>query len=124
MPVCSYFLLDSLIETELKVFLFSNSVLDMHGVPGSQNGEQSSGQLTKSPTFFGGDANTETASQLRSDEMIKAVIKFVETSPYRSVITGIEVSQAFTFWIMYIQLTASRFIISQSTNLGMLLSST
>ncbi|GAA5952112.1 hypothetical protein JCM3765_005198 [Sporobolomyces pararoseus] len=66
------------------------AILDMHGVPGSQNGEQSSGQLTKSPTFFGGDANTETASQLRSDEMIKAVIKFVESSPYRSVITGIE----------------------------------
>lgn len=68
-------------------------VLDMHGVPGSQNGEQSSGHLTTTPSFFGGDANTETASQLRSDEMIKAVIQFVENSPYRSVITGIEVSR-------------------------------
>ncbi|GAA5938853.1 glycoside hydrolase family 5 protein [Sporobolomyces koalae] len=66
------------------------AILDMHGVPGSQNGEQSSGHLTTTPSFFGGDANTETASQLRSDEMIKAVIEFVENSPYRSVITGIE----------------------------------
>ncbi|GAA5833996.1 hypothetical protein JCM3766R1_002490 [Sporobolomyces carnicolor] len=66
------------------------AILDMHGVPGSQNGEQSSGHLTTTPSFFGGDANTETASQLRSDEMIKAVIQFVENSPYRSVITGIE----------------------------------
>ncbi|GAA5897167.1 uncharacterized protein JCM6883_006602 [Sporobolomyces salmoneus] len=66
------------------------AILDMHGVPGSQNGEQSSGHLTTTPSFFGGDPNTETPSQLRSDEMIKAVIQFVETSPYRSVITGIE----------------------------------
>ncbi|GAA5860760.1 hypothetical protein JCM5353_008005, partial [Sporobolomyces roseus] len=64
------------------------AILDMHGVPGSQNGEQSSGHLTTTPSFFGGDANT--VSQVRSDEMIKAVIQFVETSPYRSVITGIE----------------------------------
>ncbi|GAA5885766.1 hypothetical protein JCM16303_006055 [Sporobolomyces ruberrimus] len=66
------------------------AILDMHGVPGSQNGEQSSGQLTKNAAFFGGDANTLTSSQVRADEMIKAVIQFVETSPYRSVITGIE----------------------------------
>ena len=71
------------------------AVLDMHGVPGSQNGEQSSGHLTTSPSFFGGDANT--VSQRRSDEMIKAVIQFVETSPYRSVITGIEVSFLLSF---------------------------
>lgn len=70
-------------------------VLDMHGVPGSQNGEQSSGQLTKNAAFFGGDANTLTSSQVRADEMIKAVIQFVETSPYRSVITGIEVCLIF-----------------------------
>jgi hypothetical protein len=81
-----------LLSLDSELTPFSQSVLDMHGVPGSQNGEQSSGQLTKNAAFFGGDANTETSSQLRADEMIKAVIQFVETSPYRSVITGIEVS--------------------------------
>ncbi|GAA6064089.1 hypothetical protein JCM10212_003447 [Sporobolomyces blumeae] len=66
------------------------AILDMHGIPGSQNGEQSSGHLTTQPSWFGGSADSETPNQVRSDAMIKAVISFVENSPYRSVVTGIE----------------------------------
>ncbi|GAA5961798.1 hypothetical protein JCM21900_003312 [Sporobolomyces salmonicolor] len=66
------------------------AILDMHGVPGSQNGEQSSGHLTTEPSWFGGSASTETPDQQRSDQMIQVVTEWVANSPYRSVVTGIE----------------------------------
>jgi hypothetical protein len=37
----------------------------------SQNGEQSSGQLTTTPSWFGGSASSETPSQTRSDQVLK-----------------------------------------------------
>ncbi|GAA5859030.1 hypothetical protein JCM8547_003974 [Rhodosporidiobolus lusitaniae] len=64
--------------------------LDMHGLPGSQNGEQSSGHLTTSPSWFGPDGGDLTTNQQRSDNVIKAVTDWVAQTPYRSVITGIE----------------------------------
>ncbi|GAA5942766.1 hypothetical protein JCM10213_002939 [Rhodosporidiobolus nylandii] len=67
------------------------AIIDMHGLPGSQNGEQSSGQLTTSPTWFGSSADTLTPNQQRSDDLVKAVTEWVAASPYRSVVAGIEV---------------------------------
>ncbi|GAA6046950.1 hypothetical protein JCM3770_003446 [Rhodotorula araucariae] len=66
-------------------------LIDAHGLPGSQNGEQSSGQLTKTPSWFGGSAATETPNQLRSDAMVVAMTEFLARTPYRSVVTGLEV---------------------------------
>ncbi|GAA5823296.1 hypothetical protein JCM11251_007558 [Rhodosporidiobolus azoricus] len=66
-------------------------LLDAHGLPGSQNGEQTSGQLTTSPTWFGSEADSVTPNQERSDAMVKAITEFVASSPYRSVVSGIEV---------------------------------
>ncbi|CDR45229.1 hypothetical protein NBRC10512_002929 [Rhodotorula toruloides] len=67
------------------------AILDCHGLPGSQNGEQSSGQLTTTPSWFGGSAASETPNQVRSDQMVAAITDWVAKSPYRSVVTGIEV---------------------------------
>ncbi|GJN92480.1 hypothetical protein Rhopal_005510-T1 [Rhodotorula paludigena] len=67
------------------------ALLDFHGLPGSQNGEQSSGHLTENPSWFGGSADTETPNQLRSDEMVKAATEWLAQTPYRSVVSGIEV---------------------------------
>ena len=54
-------------------------------LPGSQNGEESSGHLTESPAWFG-----NTVNQGRSDATVAAVIAWLETNPYRSVVSGIE----------------------------------
>ncbi|GAA5969427.1 hypothetical protein JCM11641_008113 [Rhodosporidiobolus odoratus] len=67
------------------------AIIDMHGLPGSQNGEQSSGQLTENPSWFGASADSLTPNQQRSDEMVKAVTEWLADTPYRSVVTGIEV---------------------------------
>ncbi|GAA5894432.1 hypothetical protein JCM6882_004819 [Rhodosporidiobolus microsporus] len=66
-------------------------LLDAHGLPGSQNGEQTSGQLTTEPSWFGSEATSITPNQERSDAMVKAITEFVAASPYRSVVSGIEV---------------------------------
>lgn len=67
------------------------AIIDCHGLPGSQNGEQSSGQLTTTPSWFGGSASSETPSQTRSDQMVTAITEWLAKTPYRSVVTGIEV---------------------------------
>ncbi|GAA6003866.1 hypothetical protein JCM10207_006441 [Rhodosporidiobolus poonsookiae] len=67
------------------------AIIDAHGLPGSQNGEQSSGQLTENPSWFGSSADTLTPNQQRSDEMVKAMTEWLAKTPYRSVVTGIEV---------------------------------
>ncbi len=59
------------------------ALIDLHGMPGSQNGDQSSGQNTTNPTWFN-DYN-----QGRSDQCIDAVISWIQSNPYRSVITGV-----------------------------------
>ncbi|KAK4702196.1 hypothetical protein P7C70_g4030, partial [Phenoliferia sp. Uapishka_3] len=61
-------------------------LIDLHGLPGSQNGEESSGHNTTSPAWFG-----NTVNQGRSDAMVLAVLDFVAKSPYRSVVAGLEV---------------------------------
>lgn len=66
-------------------------LIDAHGLPGSQNGEQASGHLTKEPSWFGGSADTETPNQIRSDQMVVAMTEFLARTPYRSVVTGLEV---------------------------------
>ncbi|BGP50348.1 hypothetical protein JCM10450v2_006267 [Rhodotorula kratochvilovae] len=66
-------------------------LLDAHGLPGSQNGEQTSGHLTTEPSWFGGSADTETPNQIRSDAMVVAMTEFLARTPYRSVVTGLEV---------------------------------
>ncbi|GAA5921970.1 hypothetical protein JCM3775_003439 [Rhodotorula graminis] len=66
-------------------------LIDAHGLPGSQNGEQASGHLTKTPSWFGGSADTETPNQIRSDAMVVAMTEFLARTPYRSVVTGLEV---------------------------------
>lgn len=67
------------------------AIIDCHGLPGSQNGEQSSGHLTTEPSWFGGNASTETPNQIRSDQMVVAITEWLAKTPYRSVVTGIEV---------------------------------
>ncbi|GAA5874802.1 hypothetical protein JCM3774_003445 [Rhodotorula dairenensis] len=67
------------------------ALIDCHGLPGSQNGEQSSGHLTTEPSWFGGSADTETPNQIRSDQMVTAITEWLAANPYRSVVTGIEV---------------------------------
>jgi len=62
------------------------SVLDLHGLPGSQNGEESSGHNTTSPAWFG-----NTVNQARSDATVAAVLAYVAASPYRSSIAGLEI---------------------------------
>lgn len=62
------------------------SVLDLHGLPGSQNGEESSGHNTTSPAWFG-----NTVNQGRSDATVAAVLAFIAASPYRSSIAGLEI---------------------------------
>ncbi|POW03680.1 hypothetical protein PSHT_11572 [Puccinia striiformis] len=60
-------------------------ILDLHGLPGSQNGEQQSGHNTTSPNFF------QPLQQARSDQTIKAVVDWIGSSAYYSIISGIEV---------------------------------
>lgn len=60
-------------------------ILDLHGLPGSQNGEQQSGHNTTSPTFF------QPLQQARSDQVVKAVVDWIADSPYYSIISAIEI---------------------------------
>ncbi|OAV97192.1 hypothetical protein PTTG_05391 [Puccinia triticina 1-1 BBBD Race 1] len=60
-------------------------IMDLHGLPGSQNGEQQSGHNTTSPNFF------QPLQQARSDQLIKAVVDWIDTSAYYSIISAIEV---------------------------------
>jgi len=60
-------------------------ILDLHGLPGSQNGEQQSGHNTTSPNFF------QPLQQARSDQLVKAVVDWIAGSAYYSIFSAIEV---------------------------------
>jgi len=61
------------------------AILDIHALPGSQNGEVTSGHLTRNPTFF------QDANQQRSKDTVKAALAYITNSPYRSVISALQV---------------------------------
>lgn len=61
------------------------AIIDLHGLPGSHNGEVTSGHLTRNPTFF------QDANQQRSRETVKAALEYITTSPYRSVVSALQV---------------------------------
>ncbi|KZT57888.1 glycoside hydrolase family 5 protein [Calocera cornea HHB12733] len=60
-------------------------LVDLHGLPGSQNGEQQSGHNTSDVRFY------QPAYQTRSDATLQAALDWITASPYRSVVSGIEV---------------------------------
>ncbi|KZO96716.1 glycoside hydrolase family 5 protein [Calocera viscosa TUFC12733] len=60
-------------------------LVDLHGLPGSQNGEQQSGHNTSDVRFY------QPAYQTRSDATLAAALSWISSSPYRSVVSGIEV---------------------------------
>ncbi|MBW0497017.1 hypothetical protein O181_036732 [Austropuccinia psidii MF-1] len=60
-------------------------ILDLHGLPGSQNGEQQSGHNTTNPTFY------QYVNQARSDQLVKAVVDWISQSAYYSIFSAIEV---------------------------------
>ncbi|PWN52477.1 glycoside hydrolase [Violaceomyces palustris] len=60
-------------------------MLDLHGMPGSQNGDQSSGHNTSSYTWF------NSHNQDRSDKTLKAALDWLTASNYSSIVNGIGV---------------------------------
>lgn len=60
------------------------AIIDLHGLPGSQNGEQQSGHNTTNPTFY------QPLNQARADATVAAVVEFIASSPYASIIMAIE----------------------------------
>lgn len=60
-------------------------MLDLHGMPGSQNGDQSSGHNTTNVQWF------EQNNQDRSDTFLKAVLDWYKGSNYSSIINSIGV---------------------------------
>ncbi|KAL7009614.1 hypothetical protein EMMF5_000522 [Cystobasidiomycetes sp. EMM_F5] len=56
-------------------------VVDLHGLPGSQNGEQPSGHIGYN-NFYNSDM------QAYADQTVDAAIQYMTTSPYRGVITA------------------------------------
>jgi glucan 1,3-beta-glucosidase len=72
-------------------------MLDLHGMPGSQNGLQQSGHNTSDIQFWN--------QQDRADATIQAAINHIHNSTYRSVYTSLAicnepVRNVFGFWIM------------------------
>lgn len=61
------------------------AIIDLHALPGSNNGEISSGHLTTNPTFF------QDANQQRSKDTVRAALQFITNSPYRSVVSALQV---------------------------------
>lgn len=61
------------------------AIIDIHGLPGSHNGEVTSGHLTRNPTFF------QDANQQRSKDTVKAALEFITNSPYRSVVSALQI---------------------------------
>lgn len=61
------------------------AIIDIHGLPGSHNGEVTSGHLTRNPTFF------QEANQQRSKDTVKAALAYITESPYRSAISALQV---------------------------------
>lgn len=62
------------------------AIIDLHGLPGSQNGEITSGHKTSNPTFF------TDAQQTRADASVEAALTWITNSPYRSVISALELA--------------------------------
>lgn len=60
-------------------------MLDLHGMPGSQNGDQSSGHNTTNIQWF------EQANQDRSDAFLQNVLEWATSSNYSSIINSIGV---------------------------------
>lgn len=61
------------------------AIIDIHALPGSHNGEVTSGHLTRNPTFF------QDANQQRSKDTVKAALQYITNSPYRSIISALQV---------------------------------
>jgi len=61
-------------------------IFDLHGLPGSQDGEQQSGWNTTSPTWYTQD------NQDRSDAFVLAAMDWIAANPYRSVISSIGIA--------------------------------
>lgn len=62
------------------------AIIDLHGLPGSQNGEITSGHRTTNPTFFRADEQT------RSDALVDAALAWMSASPYSSVMSALELA--------------------------------
>ncbi|CCF49050.1 hypothetical protein NDA10_003958 [Ustilago hordei] len=60
-------------------------MLDLHAMPGSQNGDQSSGHNTTNIQWF------SQANQARSDTFVEKVVQWATTSPYSSIVNSIGV---------------------------------
>lgn len=60
-------------------------IIDLHGLPGSQNGEKHSGHVG-SIDFF------NSTNQVRSIELLKAVLSYVGQSPYRAQVVALEIA--------------------------------
>lgn len=61
-------------------------IIDLHGLPGSQNGEITSGVRTTNPHFF------TDQGQSRSDDTVDAALAWIAASPYRSVVSALGVA--------------------------------
>ena len=58
------------------------AIIDMHGLPGSQNGEQESGHVGYN-NFY------QAQNQNYSDAAIDAILSYINLSPYRNVVTAL-----------------------------------
>jgi len=65
-------------------------IIDIHGLPGSQNGEQMSGHLTENPKFFNTPVNLN-----RSVETVRAAMEWIAGTTYRSTVAAIETGNEF-----------------------------
>ena len=58
---------------------------DLHGLPGSQNGEQQSGHNTTNIQFW------TDANQARADATVAAAISYIQNSPYSSMFSSLAI---------------------------------
>lgn len=61
-------------------------LLDLHGLPGSQNGAQPSGHNSTTLGFYDAD------QQKRSDDTVQAAVQYIQSSVYASVFAGLAVA--------------------------------
>lgn len=67
------------------------TLLPAFRIPGSQNGEIHSGHLTEQAAFFNNPVNIG-----RADDTVAAILSWLGNNPYRSVVSGLEGSSAFS----------------------------
>lgn len=60
------------------------AILDVHGLPGSQNGEEASGH-TGSNDFY------QDQNQQYGDDTVEAALNYISSSPYKDIITALAV---------------------------------